>query len=127
MILAQITNAVPLTPLPEVGFSVLRVLGALVLVLALFFAGVWLFKNWQRITAQQSGRQSRLNILEARPIGNRQMLYVVGYDRQRMLVAASPAGVTLVSPLPDGTDAEPLTPPAPSFAATLSQMLGKKS
>ena len=128
ILLAQLTNAVPpVTPLPDAGFSVLRVFGALVLVLAIFFAGVWLFKNWQRLAAKQSGHQSRLNILEARPLGNRQVLYVVGYDRQRLLVASSPTGITLVSQLPeaDATEATPAT--APSFAATLSQVLGKKS
>jgi flagellar biogenesis protein FliO len=127
ILLAQLTNAVPLPALPDAGFSVLRVFGALVLVLALFFAGVWLFKNWQRLAARQSGHQSRLNILEAKPLGNRQVLYVVAYDRQRLLVAASPTGITLVSQLPEADAAEAAPAAPPSFAATLSQVLGKKS
>jgi flagellar biogenesis protein FliO len=127
MTLAQITNSVPLTPLPDVGFSVLRVFGALVLVLAVFFAGVWLYKNWQRFAAQQSGARSRLHILEAKPLGNRQILYVIAYDRQRMLVASSPNGVALISPLPESDAAETSPAPVPSFAATLSQVLGRKS
>ena len=39
--------------LPEVGFSVLRVFGALAFVLALFLGGVWLFRNWQRFIVQK--------------------------------------------------------------------------
>src|SRR6478735_6702127 len=43
------TNLPPVSPaLPEASFSVIRVFGALMLVLGLFLGGVWLFKNWQR-------------------------------------------------------------------------------
>jgi hypothetical protein len=34
---------------PDVGVSLLRVLGALALVIGLFLAGVWLFRNGQRL------------------------------------------------------------------------------
>src|SRR5207247_8803632 len=52
------TNAPPISPaLPEVSFSVIRVFGALALVLGLFLAGVWLFKHWQCL-ALQRGRPS---------------------------------------------------------------------
>src|SRR5688572_32946271 len=41
------TNLPPIRPaLPEASFSVIRVFGALMLVLGLFLGGVWLFKNW---------------------------------------------------------------------------------
>jgi flagellar biogenesis protein FliO len=125
--LAQLTQALPPpTPLPDAGFSVLRVFGALLLVLAVFFAGIWLFKNFQRFTQKRSTHKSRLDVLEAKSLGNRQFLYVVAYDRQRMLVASSPAGVTLVSQLPEASpDADPEPSPS-SFAAAFNQVLGKK-
>ena len=114
--------------LPDAGASVLRVFGALLLVLALFFAGVWLFRNWQRFTARQNGTVPKLNVLEVKALGNRHALYVVGYDRQRMLVASSPTGITLLSPLPQATDEEARAAVArPAFADSLQKALGRRS
>jgi flagellar biogenesis protein FliO len=94
------TNLPPISPaLPEASFSVLRVFGALVLVLGLFLAGVWLFKNWQRMTLHR-GRPSQLQIIEMKSLGGKHALYVVGYQQQRLLLASSPSGVALVSHLP---------------------------
>lgn len=116
--------------LADSGLSVLRVFGALALVLGLFFGGVWVFKNWQRLTVQR-GRAPRLNILETRSLGGRHSIFVVGYDQERFLIASSPSGVNLLSHLP-GAAAEGETPaagkdvPAPSFAQALAQMLKGK-
>ena len=101
--LAQATNTLTLhSDLPEVGLSAIRALGALALVLALFFGGVWLFRNGQRLSWRKTG-PPRLSILESRPLGNRFALYVVGYDQQRMLIGSSPAGINLLSQLPPAT------------------------
>ena len=114
--------------LPDVGLSVLRVFGALALVLAVFLGGVWLFRNWQRLM-RQKGRAPKLNIVEARPLGNRHALYVIGYEQQRFLIASSPAGVTLVSPLPHAENGNGAGAPGAvslSFAQTLQQMLNRR-
>jgi flagellar biogenesis protein FliO len=116
----------PTAPLPDVGFSVFRVLGALIFVLALFFAGVWLFRNWQRLMAQK-GRTPKLLVLEAKSLGNRHAIYVVGYEQQRLMLASSPTGVTLISHLPTvDTEAAATVPVAPPFAETLQRMLSQK-
>ena len=73
--------------------------------LGLFLGGVWFFKNWQRLTLQR-GSQPKLNILETRSLGARQAVFVVGYEKQRFLVATSPAGVNLLSHLPDAETSE---------------------
>jgi len=114
-----------LSALPEVGFSVFRVLGALVLVLALFLGGVWVFKHWQHLFLQK-GRLARLNVLEVRSLGNRHALYVVGYEQQRMMLAASPSGVTLISHLPSA-DALDAAPVEPDFSDALHTVLGRKA
>ena len=112
--------------LPDAGASVVRVFGALILVVGIFLGGVWLFKNWQRFTVQK-GAGPRLNVLEVRMLGQRQSLYVVGYQQQRMLLAASPAGITLVSHLPASEEAEAPAPPAKvSFAQAFQQVLTRK-
>ena len=110
--LAQGTNlVVDLAPpeaasLPDLGESVLRVIGALILVIGLFLAGVWAFRNWQRLTIHKRGAP-RLRVLETRSLGHRNMLYLVGFEQHRLLLAASPGGVNLISQLPDETAAVP--------------------
>jgi len=105
---------------------VLRVLGALALVIGLFLGGVWLYRNWQRLPSQH-GRAPRLNVLETRSLGGRQALYVVGYEQERFLIASSPAGVNLLSHLPGAENEPPVTATlAPSFAAALAHLLKGK-
>lgn len=104
------TNVPPLgATLPDASLSVIRVFGALALVLGLFLGGVWLFKNWQRVTTGR-GRSSRLHIIETRALGGKHALYVVGYQQQRLLLASSPAGVSLVSHLPEEDISPDVTP-----------------
>jgi len=120
------TNTVSLpTPLPDVGFSALRVFGSLVLVLSLFLGGVWIFRNWQRV-AVYKGRQPQLSILEVKSLGNRHALYLVAYQQQRLLIASSPAGINLLTQLPEADAATPIAP-LPDFAQSLHQALASKS
>ncbi len=125
------TNSPALPPLPSstsVVFSLFRVLGALALVLAVFFAGVWLFRNWQR-TLIHRGQSPKLNILETKALGQRHALVVVGYEQQRFLVASSPAGVTMLATLPEGSPvvAEIKSTGTPTFTESLRLALqGKK-
>jgi flagellar biogenesis protein FliO len=127
--LAQGTKALALSPdLPNTGLSVLRVLGALALVLGLFLGGIWLARHWQRLVVQK-GRSPRLNILEVRPLGQRQTLYVVAFEQQRFLIASSPAGVSLVDHLPPADEAagavEPAAVPPASFGQIFQQVLAR--
>ncbi len=124
------TPAAVLAPnLPNAGASLLRVLGALALVLGLFLAGVWFFKNWQRLSMQR-GAKPKLNILETRSLGARQAVFVVGYEKQRFLVATSTAGMNLLSHLPDAeigeTEAGEKTAAPLPFAQALAQVLKGK-
>lgn len=127
--LAQSTNKLALhADLPDVGVSAIRVFGALAILLAVVFAGVWLFRNGQRIAWRRTG-VPRLAILETRPLGNRFAIYVVGYDRQRLLIGSSPAGLCLLSQLPpaDETNGEiPVAAERASFTECLQQVLNRK-
>jgi len=132
---AETTNspapALTLPPLPGAGPSIIRVIGALALVLGIFFGGAWLFRNWQRLTIQR-GRAPKLNIIETRPLGGKHALYVIGYDQERFLLAASPTGVNLLTHLPaaaetDGPGDSAAAPAAlPSFAQALTKVLKGK-
>lgn len=123
---AEPAPPVPAAPLPEVGTSVLRVLGGLVFVLALFLGGVWLVRNWQRVVVQR-GQVPKLNVLEVKSLGNRNTLYVIGYEQQRLLLSSSPAGVTLVSHLPNAEPGKPAAPATPGFAEALQQVLTRRT
>jgi flagellar biogenesis protein FliO len=114
--------------MPDMGASLLRVFGALGVVIALFLGGVWMFKNWQRL-GMRRGATPKLNVLEVKSLGQRQALYVVGYEQQRMLIASSSAGVTLVSHLPEAGAEVAQTAPAPSmtFVDAFQQVLTRKS
>lgn len=123
------TNLPSISPaLPDTSFSVIRVFGAFVLVLALFLAGVWLFRNWQRL-ALRRGQPSQLHILEMKALGGKHALYVVGYQQQRLLLASSPAGVALVSHLPaaDVTEIEPANLSRETFVQVLQQAVQSKA
>ncbi len=113
---------------PGMTGSVVRMLGGLAFVFALFFGGVWLFKNWQRVSRVR--RKSNLNVFEARSLGPRQALYVVGYQQQRFLVSASQAGISLISVLPAAAPEDDTLPAATngasSFAQVLQNVLGRK-
>ncbi len=132
-VFAQLTNsaAAPLTvpPLPDPTFSVLRIFGALALVIGIFLGGAWLFRNWQRLT-QQRGRTPKLNLLETRSLGGRHTIHVVGYQQERFLIAVSPTGVNLLSHLPAAGDEEPSSagnaPAKATFAGTLAQLVKGK-
>jgi flagellar biogenesis protein FliO len=125
----NVYTAVPLTApsLPDAGVSFLRVMGALALVIGIFLAGVWLFKNWQRLAVQR-GRAPKLNVLEVRSLGGRHTIYVVGYEQERFLISSSPGGVNLLSHLPAATEADKgsTTTPPPTFTQALSQVLKGK-
>lgn len=127
------TNLPPLgASLPDAGVSVIRLFGALTLVLGLFLGGVWLFKNWQRVTLGR-GRSSRLHIIETKALGGKHALYVVGYQQQRLLLASSPSGVSLVSHLPEediSPDVSPSLPPTvagESFVHALQRAVHAKA
>jgi flagellar biogenesis protein FliO len=109
---------------PDMLGPVLRMGGALALVIGLFLSGVWLFKNWQRF-ARRRGALPKLSVLEVKSLGQRQAIYVVGYEQQRLLLASSPAGVVLLSHLPEE---ETATVPATrlSFAEAFQQVLARK-
>jgi flagellar biosynthetic protein FliO len=114
-------------PGPDVGSSIARLLGALGIVLALFFGGVWLSRNWQRFT-RNAGRSSDLRVLDMKSLGPRQAVWVVGFQRQRFLVGSSAAGVQLLAELPQAAEIEPMPQPAAQtvdFAEAFRRVLSR--
>jgi flagellar biogenesis protein FliO len=126
------TNSIANSPLTApVGPSLLgplvRMLGALALVVGLLFAAQWFLRQQRRFGTPKG--MAHLNVLEVKSLGNRHALYVIGYERQRLLLASSPTGLSLISALPDapadGTGAEPAVPVV-SFTDALMQAVGRR-
>jgi flagellar biogenesis protein FliO len=118
----------PALSAPEAGVSLLRVTGALILVIGLFLGGVWIFRNWQRL-AVRHGRPRKLDVMEVRPLGGRQAIYVVAYEQERFLLASSPAGVNFLTHLPGAAGEEenaPETKPVIPFSQALARVLRGK-
>jgi flagellar biogenesis protein FliO len=109
-------------------FSLVRVFGALALVFALFMLGIWLFRNWQRLTLAR-GTTPKLNVLEVKSLGPRHALYVIGYEEQRFLLSSAPGGVTMLTSLPSATalPAEASAgPPQPNFVEFFLKAVARK-
>ncbi len=131
---AVATNAPSISPAPvavapDIGASLVRMAGALMLVIALFLGGVWLLRNWHRLSGGR-GRVARLNVIEVKPLGHRQALMVVGYEQQRMLLATSATGVSLVTHLPEASSAEAASEvpnPAANFVDVLQHLVNRKA
>lgn len=125
------TNSVPAAltapATPSLLGPFIRMLGALALVLGLLWGVQWFFRQQQRALVAKGG--ARLNVLEVKSLGQRQALYVVGYEQQRLLVASSPQGISLLTQLPDATGdaaAVPLGTPVVSFSDALLQVIGRR-
>jgi len=118
-------NPAPIGSAPDMLGPVLRMGGALLLVIGLFLTCVWLFKNWQRLACRR-GALPKLSVLEVKSLGQRQAIYVVGYEQQRMLLASSPAGVVLLSHLPEEDAVKTVPATRFSFAEAFQQVLARK-
>jgi flagellar biogenesis protein FliO len=98
------------------------------LVIAILFGGTWAFRNWQRVAANK-GQAPKLNILETKSLGQRHAIFVVGYEQQRLLIASSPSGVTMLTILPaastNASEEEPVA--RVNFTDVLRQALQPKS
>lgn len=119
----------PLTPPSSFGMAMVRMVGSLALVVALFFAGAWVFRNLHRFRSSTLPER-KLQILEAKSLGARQAIYVVAFEQQRLLIGSTSQGLTLLTHLPDGapqetTERTQRTAAVP-FGEALLQALGRK-
>ncbi|HOW64051.1 MAG TPA: flagellar biosynthetic protein FliO [Candidatus Paceibacterota bacterium] len=110
--------------LPGLAGSVLRLVGALAVILGLFLAAAWYLRQGRGLAWR--GRPGQLRVYETRSLGQRQSLLIVGFKQQRFLIGVSPAGIRLVSSLPDA-EASEAEPVPPTFGDALRQVLSSKT
>lgn len=111
---------------PSFAGSFLRVLGGLAVVLALFLGAAWAVRHGRKAVLRH-GQPAKLSVLEVCSLGPRQALYVVGYERERLLLSSSAAGIHLVGKLPP-SETEALDAPrlaGNTFAQVLWNSLGR--
>lgn len=85
-------------PAPDFD-SLGRMLGYLTLFAALAGAGVYFVKFGLPLARNNAALDRKLQILETRPLGNRQYLLVVGYEDSRMLLGVTPGKIDYLCPL----------------------------
>ena len=110
---------------------VLRIFGALLVVLAILLGGAWWFRK-SRLFGLVPASQSNLKIVETKALASRHALHVVEYGEKRFLIADSPAGTSFLTDLDgladDSLNGEEVSEPVPgSFAAKLKSFLDRKS
>lgn len=86
-------------PAPDLVATTVRLIGALALIAAIVFGGAWFMRNGQRVVFRR-GKPTRLRLVEARSLGQRQALYLVACDDQEMLLAATPTSISLLASIP---------------------------
>ena len=105
-----------------------KMLGSLVVVLAIFFLGVLLFRKYGTFLQPRRGT-GMLQILETKPLNQRNMLYVVECMGNRFLVASGQQGTPSMIPIHGALQASDLentsetAPLSPDFAGAISKAL----
>jgi flagellar protein FliO/FliZ len=85
-------------PSPDIN-ALGRMLGYLTLFAAIAGAAIYFVKFGLPLARKASAAERKLQILETRPLGNRQYLLVVAYDETRMLIGVTPGKIDYLCPL----------------------------
>ncbi len=78
--------------------SWLRMFGALITVLGIFFMGVFLFRKYGNVL-QNKAAQGHLKVLEYRALNQKNSMYVLDYQGERFLVATCQQGSPVLTSL----------------------------
>jgi len=81
-------------------------LGYITLLAALAGAAIYLIKFGIPLHRNRSKEERKLQVLEMRPLGNRQFLVVVGYEDTRMLLGVTPGKIDYLCPLDSPSSAD---------------------
>jgi flagellar biogenesis protein FliO len=85
-----------------------NMIATLVFVLILIVATIWLLKKIMRSRTQTLNRTNGIKILERRPLNQKAALYLIDILGKGVVIAESPAGVHLVTELPEDVKVEAL-------------------
>ena len=97
------TTKTSIVPSPPGMDEFSRLLGYITLLAALAGAVVYIIKFGIPLHRSRSKEERKLNVLEMRPLGNRQFLVVIGYEDTRMLLGVTPGKIDYLCPLDSST------------------------
>lgn len=103
------------------SWAILRLIFALILVLLVFFALIWLFRRMQPGSMGSAG--SPMRVLASLPLGARERLLLVEVGKQQLLLGATPAGISLLHAL---TEPLPLDSGSTAFSGWLRQAMERR-
>jgi flagellar biosynthetic protein FliO len=86
---------------PDLGFSVLRTIGGLGLVLALIIAGYFGLRKFAPQFFMKSAPGRGMKVIETLPMGDRRSISLVEVANSRFLVGNTPHQINLILTLPD--------------------------
>ena len=109
----------PLSPAPPGMEEFGRLLGYITLLAALAGAAVYLIKFGIPMHRNRSKEERKLQVLEMRPLGNRQFLIVVAYEDTRMLLGVTPGKIDYLCAL------DPQATPNPDFGRLVDEIENK--
>lgn len=94
----QMQDGMGLKSADDLLASWLRMFGALVTVLSIFFMGVFLFRKYGG-ALQNKASQGHLKVLEYRALNQKNSMYVLDYQGEKFLVATCQQGSPVLTPL----------------------------
>ena len=95
---AKIQEGIDLKSSNDMLAAWLRMFGALITVLGIFFIGVFLFRKY-RGALQNKTSQGHLKVLEYRALNQKNSVYVLDYQGERFLVATCQQGSPVLTPI----------------------------
>jgi flagellar biosynthetic protein FliO len=119
---------------PDLGYLLYyKVLGGLLLVLALLFLVAYGLKRWGHFLNRSTAGQ-RIHILVRQPLGPKHYLLLVEVLDRTLLLGVSPEGIHLLTPLAKAASDSDNMPPAETtaetqepFQAMLDHLTGSKA
>lgn len=110
-----------------------KVLGSLLLVLAMLFLVAYSLKRWNRFF-NKSGPSERIQVLSRLPLGPKHHLVLIQIQEQQLLLGVSPDGIRLLTPVERGVESQeqeatppPESEPRPRFQTILNKFIGSRS
>lgn len=106
-------QAASATAAPSISSSLLQMFLALIGVLALLFACLWLLK---KLTAQRGAAVGLLRVVAATAVGTRERVVIVEVGSTWLVLGVAPGQVSALAEIPR----QPMAKPAPYEAKTIS-------
>jgi flagellar protein FliO/FliZ len=125
LLLPALAGAQTTSPSQDIGGSIVQLILALAVVLALLFASLWLLK---RISAPRGDAAGLMRVVAGTAVGARERVVVVEVGTTWLVLGVAPGRVSALAEIPRASlppEGEP--PQAKDFAGRLRQLLDRRN